>query len=236
MSISICRAGYWKDSGLRLTGEAVWAVNEQFLFLWDANTGDKSIKREFHPHMERSEGFVQPFFDSPMDQERVGERVYSTIIRRANRYCYISTPYLVIEEEIINALAIAAKSGVDVRLLTPGIPDKKLTNMLTRSYYDQLLRAGVRIFEYNDSFVHAKNCISDDHMAMVGTINLDYRSFRHHFENAVWLVDSGVEADIKADFVKAFDNSTEFTPDTLSSHSIIYRLILTLLRVLAPMF
>ena len=128
-------------------------------------------------------GFVQPFTDTPLDGETLGENVYLNIINRAKRYVYICTPYLIIDNEMMTALCLAAKSGVDVRIMTPGVPDKKMVFLLTQSYYAQLIEAGVKIYEYQPGFLHAKSFVCDDEIAVVGTINLDYRSLYLHFED-----------------------------------------------------
>ena len=145
------------------------------------------------------------FCDSPLDNETVGENVYLNIINRAKKYVYICTPYLVIDNEMMTALCLAAKSGVDVRLMTPGIPDKKLVFLLTQSYYEQLLEAGVKIYEYQPGFLHAKSFVCDDEIGVVGTINLDYRSLYLHFEDGVWIYRNRVIYDIKKDFTDTLE-------------------------------
>ena len=127
-----------------------------------------------------SDGFVQPYGDTPLDHETVGENAYLNIINQAKRYVYIFTPYLIIDNEMMTCLCLAAKNGVDVRIITPGIPDKKLVFLLTQSYYEQLIDAGVKIYEYEPGFLHAKSFVCDDEVATVGSINLDYRSLYLH--------------------------------------------------------
>ena len=181
------RFGHWKDTGIRLYGEGVWNLTVMFLQMWSIITGVRTHIPAYSPyvfHTEEfeSDGFVQPYGDSPMDNETVGENVYLNIISQAKKYVFICTPYLIIDNEMMMALCLAAKKGVDVRIITPGIPDKKMVFLLTQSYYKQLIEAGVRVYEYTPGFVHAKEFISDDCRATVGTVNLDFRSLYLHFE------------------------------------------------------
>ena len=175
------RFGHWKDTGIRLYGEGVWNLTVMFLQMWSIITGVRTHIPAYSPyvfHTEEfeSDGFVQPYGDSPMDNETVGENVYLNIISQAKKYVFICTPYLIIDNEMMMALCLAAKKGVDVRIITPGIPDKKMVFLLTQSYYKQLIEAGVRVYEYTPGFVHSKTFVCDDEIATVGTINLDYRS------------------------------------------------------------
>ena len=147
-------------------------------------------------------GIVQPYSDTPLDNESVGENVYIEILNQAKEYVYIFTPYLVIDNEMQTALCLAAKRGVDVRLVTPGIPDKKMVFKLTRSYYRALLKAGVRIYEYTPGFIHAKSFLCDDQVGVVGTINMDYRSFQLHYECGVMLYGADAIQDIRRDMEK----------------------------------
>lgn len=231
------RFGYWKDTAVMLRGDGVRNLTMQFLSLWEFMRRQEYDYTKYMPTVScEAAGYVQPYSDTPYDGEAVGEHVYRNILCRARNYVYITTPYLIIDDEMINALSIAAKCGVDVRIITPGVPDKKVAYSLTRSYYEVLLRSGVRIYEYTPGFMHAKMFVSDDNCAVVGTINLDYRSLCHHFENAVWMCDVPAIADIKADMLDCFDKSREVTLDMCRSHNIMYRLGLSLLRIVAPLF
>ena len=178
------RFGYWKDAAIRLEGAAVWNFTVVFLNCWNAFRPQESDYTLFAPTRlpEQSDGVVQPYSDSPLDEEPLAETVYLDILSQAQRYVYIYTPYLAVGEEMLDALKNAAKRGVDVRLILPGIPDKKLVFRLSRSYYVPLIRAGVRIYEYTPGFLHAKCYVSDDRVAVVGSINMDYRSLFLHFE------------------------------------------------------
>lgn len=234
---AIARFGHWKDANVMLKGEAVWSLTAMFLTLWDFEKRENDRFSRFLPSVKvRAPGYVQPFSDTPHDSELVGETVYINMLTRAKNYVYITTPYLIIDSEIMTALTIAAKSGVDVRIITPGIPDKKLAYALTRSYYDALLRGGVRIYEYTPGFMHAKVFVSDDRCAVVGTINLDYRSLRHHYECAVWMCDVPVISEIKADIAAAMGKSREITLETNRRRPIHLRLAMPLLRLFAPLF
>ena len=187
----IVRFGYWKDAGLRIEGAAVWNFTVMFLDFWNAFRPFEQDYSAFRPQfavLPASDGVVQPYADSPLDEEPVAETVYLDILAQAQQYVYFYTPYLAIGEEMLDALRNAAKRGVDVRLVLPGIPDKKLVFRLSRSYYLPLLRAGVRIYEYTPGFLHAKCCVSDDRAAVVGSINMDYRSMFLHFECGVLLL------------------------------------------------
>ena len=184
------RFGYWKDAALRVEGDAAWNFTVMFLNFWNAFRPSETDYDAFRPMplvTPVSDGIVQPYADSPLDEEPMAETVYLNILAQAQRYVYIYTPYLAVGEEMLDALKNAAKRGVDIRLVLPGIPDKKLVFRLSRSYYLPLLRAGVRIYEYTPGFLHAKCWVSDDVTAVVGSINMDYRSLFLHFECGVLL-------------------------------------------------
>ena len=181
------RFGHWKDTGLMLKGSGVFNLTLMFLEMWNAFNKDGDGYAEFIPDSfeecgSADDGYVLSFSDSPLDNESVGESVYTDMLYQAKDYIYITTPYLAIDSELQTALCMAAKRGVDVRMITPGIPDKKLVYRLTRSYYPTLLRAGVKIYEYTPGFIHAKSFVCDDKLCVVGTINMDYRSLYLHFE------------------------------------------------------
>lgn len=232
--------GHWKDSAIYLYGEAVFSLTEMFLENWclsipeNVNFEDYDPHR-YHPDSFESEGFYQPFGDSPMDNELVGESVYANMISNAQDYLYITTPYLIIDSELIYTLELAAKKGIDVRIITPGIPDKKIVFQITRSYYEQLIEAGVKIYEYTPGFVHAKNFIVDDSLGVVGTINLDYRSLVHHFEDGVWLCDSKTIQDMKTDFLNTLQVSREITLEEMKNVSFIKRMLILVIRIFGPL-
>lgn len=230
--------GHWKDTGIRLEGEAVRSLTVMFLGMWNAmKKSDSSIDKYLEPYeyKSRENGFIQPYADSPMDREQTGENVYMNIIKSAKHSLYITTPYLIISDEMTRELGLAAKRGVDVRIITPGIPDKKLIYKVTRSYYGGLVNQGVRIFEYTPGFIHAKQTVADGETATVGTINMDYRSLYHHFENGVLLHGYQAVGDIQKDFENTFELSKEVTEKYKSGRSRALRVTQCILRLFAPL-
>jgi len=205
----------WKDSGIKLKGDAVWSFTLMFIEMWDTfckkdeRISDYDSYKSVCANRTRTDGFVVPFGDSPLDREQLGENIYVDILSQAEKYVYIFTPYLIISEKLICALQLAAKRGVDVKIVTPGIPDKKTVFRLTRSYYRYLLDAGVKIFEYSPGFLHAKSMVCDDKIAVVGTINFDYRSLYLHFECAVLFYEASVVKEICADAAETISQSRE---------------------------
>ncbi|MCR5625750.1 MAG: cardiolipin synthase [Lachnospiraceae bacterium] len=233
--------GYWKDTGIKLEGSAVNNYTVLFLEMWNAikreTLIDTDIKKFLIPHTGSNPeyGYVQPYGDSPLDEEHIGENVYLDIINQAEKYVYICTPYLIITDEMTRAMTLAARKGVEVKIITPGIPDKKTVYAMTRSYYRHLVLKGVRIFEYTPGFSHAKMCLSDDRIATVGTMNFDYRSFYLHFENGCYMVNVPCIKDIKADFEKMFSQSKEVELKWIESRGIRTRIWQCILRLFAPM-
>jgi len=229
--------GKWKDTGIRLEGEAVRSLTAIFLELWYLQTGEKVPADTYLNvyHSVNADGFVQPFADNPLEEERIAENVYMNLINQANRSLYIMTPYLIITDEMAHALGLAAKRGVDVRIITPGIPDKWTVYAVTRSYYRGLVRQGVRIFEYTPGFCHGKMCLCDGTIASVGTSNLDYRSLYHHFENNVLLFGSEAVTDLCADFEALFPQCREVTKDSGHRPNGLLRTWQYILRLFAPL-
>ena len=198
----IDRFGHWKDTWVKLEGEGVWGMTLLFLETWNALKDTDGDLNKFRPTKKvESDGFVQPYGDSPLDNEYLGENVYLNMIHGAKKYVYIMTPSLIIDQDMQTALCLAAKRGVDVRILTPGIPDKKFVFSLTRAHYPELVLAGVRIYEYTPGFLHAKSVVVDDEAAVVGTINMDYRSLYLHFENACLFFGGKIISQVKEDFL-----------------------------------
>ena len=237
--------GHWKDTGIRIRGEAVWNFTVMFLKMWNLNrptdTEYSTFRPEIHRHEmilelgeEKDRGYVQPYSDTPLDGEITGENVYLNIINMATKYVYIYTPYLIIDHEMITALTLAAKRKVDVRIITPGIADKKTVYEVTRSYYSILLEAGVKIYEYTPGFLHAKCFVSDDKIATVGTINMDYRSLYLHFENAVFLYKTNTVMDVKKDFLETQEKSREIAYETTVKGR-AFSIYLAVLRLFAPL-
>ena len=205
------RFGYWKDAAIRLEGAAVWNFTVMFLNAWNAFRPQETDYTAFAPTRLPAvqDGVVQPYADSPLDEEPLAETVYLDILSQAQRYVYIYTPYLAVGEEMLDALKNAAKRGVDVRLILPGIPDKKLVFRLSRSYYLPLLRAGVRIYEFTPGFLHAKCYVSDDRVAVVGSINMDYRSLFLHFECGTLLFHNSQIAALRKDVERTLPQCRE---------------------------
>ena len=205
------RFGYWKDAAIRLEGAAVWNFTVMFLNVWNAFRPQETDYTAFAPTRLPAvqDGVVQPYADSPLDEEPLAETIYLDILSQAQRYVYIYTPYLAVGEEMLDALKNAAKRGVDVRLILPGIPDKKLVFRLSRSYYLPLLRAGVRIYEFTPGFLHAKCYVSDDRVAVVGSINMDYRSLFLHFECGTLLFHNSQIAALRKDVERTLPQCRE---------------------------
>ena len=229
--------GKWKDTGVRLEGEAVRSLTSVFLELWYVQTREKEPADTYLDicHSVPAEGFVQPFADNPLETERIAENVYMNLTHQANHSLYLMTPYLIITDEMLHALGLAAKRGVDVRLITPGIPDKKTVYAVTRSYYAGLARQGVRIFEYTPGFCHAKQCICDGKLACIGTSNLDYRSLYHHFENNVLLYGGKAVTEIGEDFEELFPQCREVTETYAGGRGGMLRTWQYILRLFAPL-
>ncbi|MCR5526712.1 MAG: cardiolipin synthase [Lachnospiraceae bacterium] len=231
--------GFWKDTGVKITGDAVKSLVLIFIGMWNyiklTDSGEDGEKYTTVPCEDiEDDGYVLPYADSPMLQEPLAETVYMNMLRTAKKYCWFCTPYLIITDEMSRELVDAAKRGVDVRIITPGIPDKKLVYSETRSYYAQLARDGIRIYEYTPGFCHAKMCVSDDVSAIVGTINLDFRSLYLHFENGIYFYKSNVVGDIKADFQEMFEVSREVT-DKYDHRNLSLRIRQCLLRLVSPL-
>ena len=229
--------GHWKDVGLIVKGEAVRAFTLMFLQMWNIDERNENYAKYLYiEHTAvRAKGYVLPYGDSPLDDERMGEMVYLDIINRATRYVHIMTPYLILDSEMITALTFAAKRGVEVAILLPHIPDKRYAFALAKTHYRQLLQAGVRILEYTPGFVHAKVFVSDDIKAVVGTINLDYRSLYLHFECAAYLYGCPAVADVERDFQETSKCSQEIHLADLAQIGLPTRAAGWLLKVLAPL-
>ena len=233
------RFGHWLDCGIKVRGRAAYSFTQMFLSMWDYIRHEEDDPVAFRPTAEALEGIgddgvVQPYCDSPADDEPVGETVYINMLSRAKKYVYICTPYLVVDNEIMNALTSAAKCGVDVRMICPHIPDKWYVHLVTRSYYAPLMKAGVRIYEYTPGFIHSKTFVCDDDYGICGTINLDYRSLFLHHECAVWMYKSSAIADMKASFLETLEKCEEITRESYRRPWYV-RLGQSLLRVLAPL-
>lgn len=203
--------GVWKDSAIRIKGDGVDGLTSMFLSIYCMQ---KREVEDYEPYLKKNHGIVNdnvviPYGDGPRPyyDEYIGENVYINMINSAKRYIYITTPYLICDNKLKSAIKMAAKRGVDVRIVLPHIPDKKVVFLISRSNYRQLINAGVKIYEFKDGFIHSKQIVCDDVSAIVGTINFDYRSLLHHFEDAVLMFNQDVIEDIKKDFDDIFKNS-----------------------------
>ena len=234
--------GHWKDTGIMLKGEGVWNLTMMFLQMWKFVTKEPDTEdyEQYKPHVHmarkvETDGFIQPYGDTPVDDEIVSENIYLNMINKAKHYVYITTPYLIIDNEMITALTLAAKSGIDVRIITPGVPDKKFVYMVTQSYYYQLIQAGVRIYQYTPGFIHAKTVVIDDTVATVGTVNFDYRSLYLHFECGVWMYHTSVIQEIHDDYMKTLEKCDEITMEEIKSTGGFKRFWQAILRLVAPL-
>lgn len=227
--------GYWKDYAIKMEGSASEGFTAIFLNTW--NFCCKSYSEYIPPcsKIYDSDGFIMPFGDVPYKRNAVGKMVYMEIIRNAKSYVYITTPYLVPDDEILSALYFSAESGTDVRIITPHIPDKKYVHAVTRMNYKRLIGAGIRIFEYSEGFIHAKSVVSDDKFAVTGTVNFDFRSFNMLFENSVFMYDSSAVLQIKNDCMKMFDECIEITDEFFTEKSLTKKIIYPILRFFSPL-
>ncbi len=229
--------GHWKDNGIKIIGDAVWSYTVMFLSMWNSykkvDEDFEKFKYKFKTTIKK-DGYVIPYAETPLDDEITGEDVYLNIINQANKYVYIFTPYLIIDTDMINALNLAAKRGVDVRIVIPGIPDKKIVYTLSESYVEPLVKGGVKIYKYTPGFVHSKVFISDDTIATVGTINMDYRSLYLHFECGCYLEKVNAIKDIKKDLLDTIEKSHEITKKE-ANPKLIKSIWQALLRLIAPL-
>lgn len=233
----VVRFGHWKDTGIRLEGQAVCSLTKMFLSTWNASRDTVEDYEKYFPinfNQKNKKGIVIPYGDSPLDHDYVGQDVYLNMINQAKNYIYICTPYLIINEVIQSSLILAARRGVDVRICTPGIPDKKIVFRVTRSYYGSLINAGVKIYEYTPGFLHAKNFVCDDLVATVGTVNMDYRSLFLHFECGVYLYNTDTVLSIKNDFIDTISKSNEITYNDVITGK-FKGIFEATLRVIAPL-
>lgn len=228
--------GYWKDASVMLEGEGVWGLTLMFLEMWNSShQQDKDYMQFKAQYLCPSDGLVQPYGDSPLDGELVGESIYLNMINNAVEYLYIETPYFVVDNEIMSSLRRAAKRGVDVRVVTPYKWDKWYVHLVTKAHYTALIQAGIKVYEYTPGFIHSKVFVCDDCMATVGTVNMDYRSFRHHFECGAIMYGGGIIADIKRDFEEILSESQEITMEECKKVKLLTRYVRGILRIFAPL-
>jgi len=234
-----CRFGHWKDTAVMLRGEAVRSMTLMFLQMWQLYDKELSFKEFVEdpviPFPTESAGYVMPFSDSPMDNDKVGERVFMDILNHARHYVYIMTPYLILDDELLAAVCFAAERGVNVKILLPGVPDKKVVYDLAKTYFPALLKSGVEIYLYEPGFLHAKEWVSDDCRAFVGTINMDYRSLYHHFECGVYMYRPECIDSIKHDFADTIEKCRLVDMRAVQKENPLVKITGALARVFAPL-
>lgn len=231
----IVRFGHWKDTAIRLEGEAVFSLCLTFLELWEAETGEKQDYDAFRPTVKsEGSGFFQPYSDGPTNNPKnPAETMYRQMIANADRYVYFSTPYFVVPHDMMKVICAAAESGVDVRIIVPKKWDRWYVGLVSRSNYQRILEAGGKIYEYTPGFIHAKTMLSDDDQAITGSINMDFRSFHMHFENGVWISGSEVISEIAEDFQKTIAESELVTLATHESRPFYQKMLERVFRVFA---
>ena len=232
------RFGYWKDAAIMIKGDAVNSFTLMFLQMWNISETNPQWEEWLVPKCEKipdAKGYVMPYGDCPLDGEKVGENVYIDILYRAKDYVHIVTPYLILDGEVETALEFAAKRGVDVKIILPGIPDKKAAYALAKTHYRSLLRAGVQIYEYTPGFVHSKIFVSDDIKAVVGSINLDYRSLYHHFECAAYMYDTQCIPSIEKDFGETLEKCRKIDENAIKNEKLFYKVVGGILKPFAPL-
>ena len=233
--------GYWKDSAVMIKGDAVWSFTMMFFQLWELNEKDSANYLDYAPHKYHNEsfggeGYVIPYSDSPLDDETVGKMIYLDIINKAKDYVYFTAPYLILDSEITTALMYAAKSGVDVRIVVPGISDKWYVQKISNCYYKELLEQGVKFYRFKPGFVHTKDCVSDDKIATVGTVNLDYRSLYLHFEDGAVFYKNNIVADVKKDITDMIENDcTQITIEDMNNRNIFDKIFGGILKIFGPL-
>ena len=230
------RFGVWKDTAFRIEGQAVYGLTSTFIRAWHLAAGEALNYANYKPTVKMvSDGIVQPYFDTPLDKLNVCESAYLGVINNAKKYVYITTPYLVIDNEMITSLCLASQSGIDVKIMVPGIPDKWYVYYITQSYYRVLLEAGVKIYEYTPGFLHAKMYVSDDIHAIVGSANMDFRSMYLHFENCCSFYGGSMVEKVKKDFEITLEECRQVTMEQVKKTPLWKRIFQILFRVWSPM-
>ena len=231
------RFGHWKDTAVMVQGEAVQSFTLMFLQLWNITDTNTQYKKYLTTPTEKfpEEGFVMPFADCPLDEYKVGEQVYIDLLNRAKSYIHIMTPYLILDGELENALKYASERGVDVKIILPGIPDKKVPYALAYTHYQALLKAGIKIYEYTPGFVHAKSFVVDNIEGVVGTINLDYRSLYHHFECATYMYNLPAILHMEKDYQDTLKKCHQVTLENMKEQKFSRKIRGFLLKPIAPL-
>lgn len=230
------RFGFWRDNALLLEGEATNSFIAMFIDMWYTSTKEGlNPEKYISQNNINNNSYVIPFSDGPNTSTHTGYDVFKSLINQADKYLYISTPYLIIDDEMLNAICLQAKSGVDVKILVPGVPDKKTVFMFTRAHYKKLLHSGVKIYEYTPGFNHAKEIIVDDKYAYCGTINMDYRSLFLHYECGTVLLKDKEILKMKVDFINAIEESENYSLEDWNNRNPFSKFLAFLLRLFAPM-
>lgn len=229
------RFGHWKDSAVILRGEAVKSFTLMFLHMWELDGRGEDYTPFLDSEKREAKGFVIPYSDCPVDDDKIGHRVYMDILNRATSHVHIMTPYLILDPEMETALKFAAERGVDVSIIVPGIPDKKGAWALAKTHYKSLFLSGVNIYEYTPGFIHSKVFVSDSREGVVGTINLDYRSLYHHFECATYMAYTPCIGDMEEDFDKTLKKCKKVTLESLKKEKLIVKIRGRILKVIAPL-
>ncbi|MDE5570156.1 MAG: hypothetical protein K2I82_05825, partial [Ruminococcus sp.] len=236
------RFGHWKDAAVMIKGSAVQSFTLMFLQMWNIDEKEPewdkwlTVPKNISINRSIAEGCVMPYADCPLDGDKVGENVYMDILNRATKYVHIMTPYLILDGELETSIKFAAERGIDVKIILPGIPDKKTAYALAKTHYKELIKSGVKIYEYTPGFVHSKVFVCDDEKAVVGTINLDYRSLYHHFECATYMYRTSCIPAIEADFQQTLGDCRKVTPETIRNEKLYYKVTGQILKLVAPLF
>ena len=230
------RFGHWKDSAIKLDGEAVWSLTVMFLQFWNSVHKISEDVEQYNPNYSKvARGLVQPYSDSPTDGEALGENIHLNVIIHSKRYLYIMTPYLIPSHEMVRMMILSSKNGVDVRVIVPHKPDKWYVHAITQSNYSQLISNGIKVFEYTPGFIHSKNFLADDKMGIVGSTNLDYRSYYLNFESGALMYDSDAIDGLKKDFDATFKESIEITLEDIKNVPMHKRFIRAFLGMFSPL-
>lgn len=233
--------GHWKDVGIKVEGRAVMSMTRMFIQNWNLyGKIEVDYEKYLFDLVDRSErfqydGYIIPYADAPTINYEIGKSVYEELFRTATSYVHIMMPYFIVDREFFNAIRFAALRGVDVKIILPHIPDKRSAFAMARSSYPDLLEAGVKVYEYTPGFVHAKVAVADGKAASVGSVNLDYRSFYHHFENGLYMYNSSVISDIEKDFQDTLSKSREVDMEYYKNINVLYRATGIVLRLVAPL-
>ena len=231
--------GTWKDNGIKISGEAVWSLVVMFINSWHFSTNERLEYEKYKCSdntKNKSKEYVQPYGTSPLTHEPIARNIYMNLINSAQKSIYITSPYLILDEEMITALKLAAKSGVLVNIIFPAVPDKKTAFFLARARFSELIKAGIKIYEFTGGFIHAKNLVIDGKIASIGTVNMDFRSLYLHFENGVMLYNSPTVTDIRNDFEKTLSHSHQLTLKDMKKRKFSEKFCGFVLKLVSPFF